>query len=256
MEKEKLDIVKIEKVIAKGKKFLVYVDINDEEYKFSENQIVTNRIIKGALFTLEEWNKIINSQSTSTLFDQMLRFIDFKLRTKKEVIEKLMEKKSSNEDIEYIIKRLEEIGYIDDERYANLYVEDAIRGLKGPYLITFNLEQKGIESSYINQLISDYDQNIFLENAKEVALKYQKTILSHPVNKQKELIMQKLTRSGYYIDTINKVLREIEYQSDDLEKLEDEYKKLLSKTEDKNKIITSLIQKGYKYEDIKKVIRK
>ena len=253
MEKEIIDIVKIEKVVVKGKKFLVYIDIDDEEYKFSENQIVANRIIKGAIFTSDEWQKIINSQNTSTLFDQMLHFIDFKLRTKKEVIEKLKEKKASAEDIIYVIERLESIGYIDDERYANLYIEEAVRELKGPYLITFTLEQKGIESSYINELIRSYDEEVFINNAKEVANRYQNTILNYPANKQKELILQKLTRSGYYIDTINKVLREIEYQEDDLDKLKAEYDKLLSKTTDKNKIITSLLQKGYRYEDIKKV---
>ena len=129
MEKEIIDIVKIEKVVVKGKKFLVYIDTDDEEYKFSENQIVANRIIKGAIFTSDEWQKIINSQNTSTLFDQMLHFIDFKLRTKKEVIEKLKEKKASAEDIIYVIERLESIGYIDDERYANLYIEEAVREL-------------------------------------------------------------------------------------------------------------------------------
>lgn len=253
MEKEKLDIVKIEKVIAKGKRFLVYIDIDDEEYKFSENQIVSNRIIKGALFTKEEWDKIINSQNTSTLFDQMLHFIDFKLRTKKEVVNKLKEKKATDEDIKYVIKRLEEIGYIDDERYTNMYIEESIRELKGPYLIKFNLEQKGIESNYIGRILINYSDDVFFENAREVATRYQKTILNHPANKQKELILQKLTRSGYYMDTVNKVLRQIDYPEDSIDKLVDEYEKLISKTNDQNKIVTSLLQKGYRYEDIKKV---
>ena len=80
-------IEKIQKRYSFGEIF--NIDINDEEYKFTENQIVSNRIIKGALFTLEEWNLIIENQNKSLLFDQMLHFIDYKLRTKKEVIEKL-----------------------------------------------------------------------------------------------------------------------------------------------------------------------
>mgnify|MGYP003557348736 CR=1 FL=1 len=64
MEKE---IIKILKVTSKGKKFIVSIDTNDEEYKFSENEIVSNRIIKGALFTKEEWDQIINNQSKSFL---------------------------------------------------------------------------------------------------------------------------------------------------------------------------------------------
>ena len=139
MEKE---IVKVEKVTAKGKKYLVSVDINSEEYKFTENQIVSNRIIKGALFTLDEWNKIVESSNVSLLFDQMLHFIDYKLRTKKEVIEKLRLKKASESDIKQIIERLENVGYIDDNRYLELYIENAIRELKGPYLIKYTLYQR------------------------------------------------------------------------------------------------------------------
>ncbi len=252
MEKE---IIKILKVTSKGKKFIVSIDTNDEEYKFSENEIVSNRIIKGALFTKEEWDQIINNQSKSLLFDQMLHFIDYKLRTKKEVRDKLKEKKASIEETEEIIVRLENIGYLDDERYTSIYVQEALRDLKGPYLIKYTLEQKGIESSLINEALDNLNSDILLENAKVLANRYQKTILNHPENKQKELIMQKLARSGFYMDMINKVVREINFEADDIEKLEEEYEKLKNKTDDKNKIITSLIQKGYKYPDIKRVIK-
>ena len=55
------------------------------------------------------------------------------------------------------------------------------------------------------------------------------------------------------MDTVNKVLRQIDYPEDSIDKLVDEYEKLISKTNDQNKIVTSLLQKGYRYEDIKKV---
>ena len=250
MEKE---LVKVEKVIAKGKKYQVFIDINDEEYKFSENQIVTNRIIKGAIFTIEDWNEIVNSQNTSLLFDQMLHFIDYKLRTKKEVIEKLISKKAEQKDIDIVIERLEKINYIDDERYVSLFVQDAIRDLKGPSYIKFTLEQKGIENNLIIRGLEKVDDLVFEENANVLATRYQKTINNHPANKQKELIMQKLARNGFSYDVMNKVIRNLSFKEDDLEKLKEEYVKIFARTNDVHKTITSLMQKGYRYEDIKKV---
>ena len=250
MEKE---LVKVEKVIAKGKKYQVFIDINDEEYKFSENQIVTNRIIKGAIFTIEDWNEIVNSQNTSLLFDQMLHFIDYKLRTKKEVIEKLISKKAEQKDIDIVIERLEKINYIDDERYVSLFVQDAIRDLKGPSYIKFTLEQKGIENNLIIRELEKVDDLVFEENANVLATRYQKTINNHPANKQKELIMQKLARNGFSYDVMNKVIRNLSFKEDDLEKLKEEYVKIFARTNDVHKTITSLMQKGYRYEDIKKV---
>ena len=250
MEKE---LVKVEKVIAKGKKYQVFIDINDEEYKFSENQIVTNRIIKGAIFTIEDWNEIVNSQNTSLLFDQMLHFIDYKLRTKKEVIEKLISKKAEQKDIDIVIERLEKINYIDDERYVSLFVQDAIRDLKGPSYIKFTLEQKGIENILIIRELEKVDDLVFEENANVLATRYQKTINNHPANKQKELIMQKLARNGFSYDVMNKVIRNLSFKEDDLDKLKEEYVKIFARTNDVHKTITSLMQKGYRYEDIKKV---
>lgn len=248
--------VKVEKVVARGKKYIVSIDTDDNEYKFSENQIVTNRIIKGAIFKVEDWTKIINSQNCSLLFDQMLRFIDYKLRTKKEVIEKLESKKASVEDIEIVISRLESIGYIDDIRYVNLFVQDAIREHKGPNYIKFTLEQKGIETNLINQELNSIDYSAFEDSSVELANKYQRSVSNYPANKQKELIMQKLARNGFSFDLINKAVRTLTFEDDNLEKLELEYEKVYTKTNDKNKTITSLIQKGYRYEDIKKVINK
>ena len=250
MEKE---LVKVEKVIAKGKKYQVFIDINDEEYKFSENQIVTNRIIKGAIFTIEDWNEIVISQNTSLLFDQMLHFIDYKLRTKKEVIEKLVSKKAEQKDIDIVIERLEKINYIDDERYVSLFVQDAIRDLKGPSYIKFTLEQKGIENNLIIRELEKVNDLVFEENANVLATRYQKTINNHPANKQKELIMQKLARNGFSYDVMNKVIRNLSFKEDDLEKLKEEYVKIFARTNDVHKTITSLMQKGYRYEDIKKV---
>lgn len=253
MEKE---LVKIEKVVAKGKKYLVSIDIDDKEYKFSENQIVTNRIIKGAIYTIEDWNEIVNNQNSSLLFDQMLHFIDYKLRTKKEVENKLVEKKASEEDIEKIIERLENIGYIDDARYVTIFIQESIRDLKGPSYIKFTLEQKGISSYQINNELSQIDNSIFEGNAIDLARRYQKTVLNHPANKQKELIMQKLARNGFSFDMLNKAIRSLSFEEDNLEKLSEEYEKIYAKTNDKNKTIASLIQKGYKYEDIKKLSKK
>ena len=250
MEKE---IIKILKVTSKGKKFIVSIDTNDEEYKFTENQIVSNRIIKGALFTFDEWNKIVESSNVSLLFDQMLHFIDYKLRTKKEVIEKLRLKKASDSDIEQIIERLENVGYIDDNRYLELYIENAIRELKGPYLIKYTLEQNGIDSYLITKALEKISDDIFLDNATELAKKYQRTVSNNPKNKQIELIKQKLARSGYYMDVINSSVRSLTFGEDDLEKLKDEYLKIFEKTNDQNKTITSLLGKGYSYSDIKKI---
>ena len=86
MEKcEKL--VWIKKIVAKGKKFLVYINDDDEGISFTEDQLISNRIIKGTSFYEKDWKKIVKSLDEGLLLDKTLKYIDYKPRTEKEVIE-------------------------------------------------------------------------------------------------------------------------------------------------------------------------
>ena len=51
--------VKILLVEQKGKKYLVYTDIDDDPIIFTEDGLVENRIIKGTTFDKKEWNRSI-----------------------------------------------------------------------------------------------------------------------------------------------------------------------------------------------------
>ncbi len=246
--------VKILKVEKKGKNFLVYTSEDELPIKFTEDAIVNNRIIKDAIFDNETWDRIKKDKESSNLFDKVLSYIDFKPRTEQEV-RKYLEKKEANEQVvESIIERLKKIRYIDDTKYALAYIEEGIKNEKGPYLIVYQLESQGISRSIINTNLIRYTYDMQLENASKVARKYQLLQSKYPVKKQKELIYQKLIRSGFQPELINRVINDLPFQEDSLENLKESYLKLLAKCIDKNKIITSLMAKGYRFEDIKKVI--
>ncbi len=248
--------IRILRVEQKGKKYLVYTSDKDEPITFTEDGIVNNRIIKNAIFDDLTWKKIVKSKDELVIFDKVLHYIDYKQRTTREVVSYLRNKKIDDVTIDSIIQRLNNIHYLDDDRYAREYISEAVKNKVGPILVKYKLEQLGIKDETINKYLVEYSSNTEYENAYNVTIKYQKQILKHPQKKQKELIYQKLIRDGYHNDIINKVLSSIEYGSDSVDNLKKEYDKLLSKNKEPNKIITSLIAKGYRYEDIKKVVKK
>ena len=103
MEKgEKL--VWIKRVVAKGKKFLVYINDETEGISFTEEQLISNRIIKGTSFYEKDWKKIIKSLDEGILFDKTLKYIDYKPRTEKEVIDYLEEHNATPNSIKNIVK--------------------------------------------------------------------------------------------------------------------------------------------------------
>lgn len=247
--------VKILKIEKKGKKYLVYTTEDEEPIKLTEDAIVNNRILKDALFDKEGWEKIKKGKDTANLFDKVLHYIDFKPRTEKEVIDYLIKKEAEQETIDEIITRLKDIRYLDDNKYALAFIEEGIKNKKGPQLISYQLVELGINKNLIQHHLEIYTYELQIENATIIAKKYQQLQLKHPAKKQRELIYQKLIRGGFDHNIINIVIEQLVFFEDSIDKLEEEYQKLLLKKLDRNKIIASLMSKGYCYEDIKKVIK-
>ena len=253
MDKEE-KLIWIKKVVLKGKKYLVYINDEDEGISFTEDQIVNNRIVKGNSFYEKDWKKIIKSLDEGILLDKTLKYIDYKPRTKKEVIDYLEEHNATVSNIKNIVKKLTEISFIDDDRYACIFIEEEIRHQKGPNAIKQLLLTKGIDEIIINKYLENYSNELLFENALDMGNKTLKTVIGLPIQKQKESVYTRLYRMGYDYSMITKVLSMLEYSSLDFERLEKDYLKIKSKEENQNKIIQKLLAKGYNYSDIKQVI--
>lgn len=248
--------VKILKVQKKGKKYLVYTNLDFDPVPFTEDGVVDNRIIKNAIFDEKTWKKIVKSKDQLLMFDKVLHYIDYKPRTTKEIINYLEEKEVTETEIEKIIKRLKDVHYLDDDKYTKQFIDEAIKNKKGPVMVKLKLQQLGIVDFLINKYLVNYSLDIEMENAFSIAIKYQKQNSKYPTKKQKELIYQKLIRDGFNSEIAIKVLNNLNYNEDSFENLEKEYLKLKDKGYDYNKIITALLSKGYQYENIKKLVKK
>lgn len=253
MEKSE-KLIWIKKVVAKGKKYLVYINDETEGISFTEEGIINNRIIKGNSFYEKDWEKIIKSLDEGLLFDKVLKYIDYKPRTEKEVINYLEDHNATPSNIKNIIKKLKTINFIDDDRYARIFIEEEIRHQKGPNAIKHVLLTKGIDESIILKYLEEYSIELLYENALDMGNKTLKTVIGLPLQKQKESVYTRLYRMGYDYGIINRVLNVLEYSELDYDKLEKDYLKLKNKEENQNKIIQKLLAKGYNYSDIKKVI--
>ena len=80
----------------------------------------------------------------------------------------------------------EDIGFIDDDRYARIFVEEEIRHQKGPNAIKHVLLTKGIDEIIINKYLENYSNELLFENALDMGNKTLKTVIGLPIQKQKE----------------------------------------------------------------------
>ena len=251
---QKVNEYKVSKIRVKNKKYFISFDNYENEISLTEDQMVAFRIIDGNMFSSQEFNKIKNSEKISLYYNKALHYIDFKPRTKKEVYNYLLNLDVDEKSINAIMQKLIKIKYLDDERYVQSYIVEFIRKSKGRLYILQHLSNKGIDQNLIQKYLNDYSFDEEKNNALKISNKFIPSIQKNPIKKQKMQITNKLLQEGYSFDIINYVLDKIELIDDSNDLLVKEYQKLLNKEIDQNKIIVKLLNKGFDYQDIKKIM--
>ena len=248
--------IKIIKVKKNRQKYEVtfLVDKDEDVLTFYEDEIIEYHIFKDKEYTDTEWEEIKKASSIGQLFNKTLNYISFKMRTEKEIKRYLKEQEVTAENIEKIVNKLINYHFIDDEKYAKLFVSSAVRNGKGINYIKNTLLEKGLESSIIDDALTLYDESEVLEIVVPKLQREASKKTNDSLKRRKDKITSKLLRDGFNTSFIKKVLEQLTFDNDDKEQLKKEYEKVLNKTEDKNKIIARLLAKGYNYADIKALL--
>lgn len=248
-----VEILKLTKT-KKNKKILVETSIG--EYKLSEDTIIKFLVLKGKTFTLDEFNKIIDSEKTNDLFNKVLNYISYQMRSEYEIEKYLLDKDASSEEIVAIIEKLKEFGYLNDEELANYVFDLVVRNQKGPKVLENKLQEKRINSLIIKEYLEKYTYSLEYEVISSSLEKIKNRKSDEPIKKQKQSIYNKLLRDGFSSNVINNIISELKLIDNSSENLEKEIEKLLykyrslEKKEQKQKMIRSLINKGYEYSEI------
>lgn len=139
--------------------------------------------------------------------DKAFRFLSFRMRSEKEMQDKLAEK-YDEATVKKAIKRLKELKFINDVEFARAWVESRKIG-RGKKALAFELKQKGVAKETIDEALQDLSQDDEFEAAMELVRKKSKY-----KNLDRSGAYQKiggfLSRRGYSYDVIKKVINEIQ----------------------------------------------
>lgn len=181
-----------------------------------------------------------------------------KMQTTKELSDYLLSKGAKESIVKQLVAKYTEKKYLDDYAYTKLYIQ-LKQNSEGPQMLHNQLREKGIS----HELIESFTKHI-----------NEHQILSHQVpkkmnsikNKSRKQVIQTLKghylRKGFSLEAVEAQIKKSmsSYQVNELELIKKEYAKLLKKSHNKEdkqleyKIIQKLYAKGFKIEDIKKVI--
>lgn len=159
----------------------------------------------GYELTQEKYDYIVNNTIYTKAYQKADRFIGYKMRTEKEVRNKLNEDGYTNDIIERVISTMIKYKYIDDEAYAIMYAKDCKNIKKwGPKRIKAELYTRGITTTVIDNVLESLDiadiDNVITELLE-------KRIKNTPIDlREKQKHFNFLLRRGFNYEDIKRII--------------------------------------------------
>ena len=181
----------------------LYVD--DEFYAgVSVELVMKNRLKKGMTISKEELDEIILEDEKQSAFSKAVKYMSSALKTEKQIKDYLRKKEYNPGTIEYVIAKLIEYKYLDDEAYARSFVL-TYSSKYGKLKLIAGLKSKGVSDRVIDNVFNE-DLEI-KNNIKETAEKYLKNKI---IDNNTYLKLSRFLYSrGYEFDEINRVINEL-----------------------------------------------
>lgn len=162
---------------------------------------IKHGIKKGLVLDLDDLNNIMLESDKEIALNKTAKYISAKMKTVKEVKDYLYSKEYSKVVVDYVVGKLLEYKYLDDESYVLAYV-NTYKSKYGVLKLKNNLMQKGIDVKYLEEYFAEYETDI--DVVMNIAEKYMKNKDCTYDNLSK--LYRHLASKGYSYDEINTVI--------------------------------------------------
>lgn len=161
----------------------------------------------GSEISDEELYDLLESSRINRAKEKALYLIEYRSRTRKEISDKLIPLYGERAS-ELAIERLEELGLIDDEKYAREYAEQLIfrKKLSGERA-AFELFKKGIDKELAEEIISELDADPVSQISELLQTKYARRLSSE---KERSRTFNSLRAMGYRWSDIKEAMNGLE----------------------------------------------
>ena len=242
---------------------LTLEDNNDNEIKclVSLEDYFTFELKKDGIvhkLTLEELQR---REIIIKAWNMCIKKLSIKDRTSKEIRE-LLQKNYTLDDnqMNVIIEKLENRGYINDTSYLLNHIEKMMEDGEGKNKIINILMKKGFSYDSINQILETYDIETEKSKAIRFIKKTENSIKAVSVKMKKQLLISKLINKGFTFDIAKDAVNNFNFSEDFLNErdaLESAinkairlYSKKYKGYELKKMVLNQLIRKGFNSEDV------
>jgi regulatory protein len=198
-----MKITSIKQQVKRADRYSIFVE-GKYAFSLSESALLESKLARGQELSREQLGEFKKLSADDKLYNQTLRYVAMRPRTRWEVEFYLERKQASPALIDNILNKLSNIGLIDDRKFAQAYVND--RKLLRPASrrkIIAELRKKRVADEVIQQVTSaeEVDDRTALRaviERKRRQTKYQ----------DDTKLMQYLARQGFGYDDIKSTLQD------------------------------------------------
>lgn len=136
-------------------------------------------------------------------------WVDQAEKSRHELFTKIKNKGITDDIANEVLDKMEELGYLDDNRFAENFVYSKQTYDKlGARAITYKLKLKGVPQDIIDAALAGIDEESEEENAKLIALRKARVNKKLDTNKRIQQIAGMLARKGYSGSMIFRLAKE------------------------------------------------
>lgn len=201
-----MKITKIE--VQRNNKQRASLFLDDEFYcGLSCEIVVKNRLKEGMEVNTFFVDSLRNEAEKEIALSKTLNFISKSQKTERQIKDYLNKKGFEGNTIDYVLQKLKEYNFVDDEQFANNFVKYKTKS-SGRRKILMELKQKGVSEEVAKISVETYSQDD--ENIYNVAQKYLKLKERDLKTKQKafRFLLSKGYESEKIIVCLNKFFKE------------------------------------------------
>jgi regulatory protein len=174
------------------------------------NVVARFRLREGMTITPEQLVAIQQGEVRQECFDRTIRCLERRLHSRSELKTKLRKYEYGDAMIDDVLDQLEQLGYIDDKRFAETRAElSAKYKHHGPNRARVELARKGVPRETARQAVEHvYEAHDSSAVARDLARKKMKSLARLEPAVAKRRLYGMLLRRGFDYDTIKPIIEE------------------------------------------------
>ncbi len=183
----------------------IYVD---GEFTFGISRIVAAWLQVGQTLTDEKISQLRSEEQDEVAYRRALKIISYRNRSVSEVRQHLRKKQIPDEVIDHVVDRLDQNGLLDDNQFANLWVENRNEFRPRSHrMLAIELRKKGIGEDIITQVLENTtaDEELAYNAAQKQVRRY-RTLDWQDFRRK---LGSFLARRGFSYETVNLTVHQI-----------------------------------------------